>query len=516
MDTRIYVMTHKEYVKPEDDMYISLHVGKALGNDFGYTGDDTGDNISVKNRNYCELTGLYWLWNNVQCDVVGICHYRRYFVRDEDYLKKDYIEEILGDYDIIVPNSSFTKYSTVWEHYEKEHCGKDMQTCRDVIAEKYPDDLEGFDLCMNCNLFSLGNMVITRKAIFDEYCQWLFDILFEVERRTDISEYDAFQARIYGYLSERLFRVWMLNRHYRVKEEEVRMMDPQDANNAIKTVELKYKYTQLMLKYVVDKYKNNSGQQVFCSEPLGVDFKGKIPVWVLWLQGLDQAPELVRMCIKSICTNMPSVAEVKLLTLDNLGQYIRVPDWIIQKVNEGKISLTHFSDIVRMGLLYRYGGMWIDATYYVHRAVEAEFFDREFYTNRLSVPQWRADISRSRWAGNCMLMKPGNLLAKFALECFYEYWKLKDDMIDYYLIDYVIALAYDNLPEVRRMIDDCPYSQPQVFELGKVMNNKWSKEKMEAMTKDTNFFKLSYKVPLVKENVVDDMTFYGYLLKRML
>ena len=125
MDTRIYVMTHKEYVKPEDDMYISLHVGKALGNDFGDVGDDTGDNISEKNRNYCELTGMYWLWKNVKCDIVGICHYRRYFVVDEDFIKKDYIESVLSEYDIIVPGSAMTPGETVGKHYEKEHYWKD-------------------------------------------------------------------------------------------------------------------------------------------------------------------------------------------------------------------------------------------------------------------------------------------------------------------------------------------------------------------------------------------------------
>ncbi len=225
MDTRIYVMTHKEYTKPEDDVYVSLHVGKALGGDYGYNGDDTGDNISVKNRNYCELTGIYWLWKNVKCDVVGICHYRRYFIRENKLLEKKYIEDVLKDYDIITPNSSFTRYASVKGHYEHMHHYKDMELCRVVIEEKYPEYADAFDLCMNCNMFSLGNMVITRKSVFDEYCQWLFDILFEVERRVDISGYDTFQARIYGYLSERLFRVWLLNQRYRVREEEVRMIE---------------------------------------------------------------------------------------------------------------------------------------------------------------------------------------------------------------------------------------------------------------------------------------------------
>ncbi|MBQ4284557.1 MAG: DUF4422 domain-containing protein [Lachnospira sp.] len=517
MDTRIYVMTHKEYVKPEDDMYISLHVGKALGNDFGYVGDDTGDNISEKNRNYCELTGMYWLWKNVKCDIVGICHYRRYFVVDEDFIKKDYIESVLSEYDIIVPGSAMTPGETVGKHYEKEHYWKDMQLCRDVIGEKYPEYLDAFDLCMNCNMFSVGNMVITKKEIYDEYCQWLFDVLFEVEKRCDISEYDTFQARIYGFLSERLFRVWMLNRKYRIREEEMRMLDPQDANNGAKSVELKYKYVSLLLNPLVQKYQRSIEEPVFCSEPLPVDFNGKIPVWVLWLQGMEQAPELVRMCVKSLENNIPKdVAELRVLTIDNLADYIRVPDWIMKKVNEGTISLTHFSDIIRMGLLYRYGGMWIDATYYVNRPMHKGMFEREFFTLRQAKSKWRADIVQARWAGNFLVVKPGNLLAKFVLEAFYEYWKVSDKMIDYFLIDYVIALAYNTLPQVKEMIDNCPYSEPQIFELAEVLNSKWSQEKIEALTADTAFFKLSYKVPVAKENVVGEKTFYGYLVETVL
>ena len=83
MDTRIYVMTHKKIEEIPDSMYITMQVGKKGKEDFGYLGDDTKDHISEKNPFYCELTGIYWLWKNIDCDVIGICHYRRYFVKDE-------------------------------------------------------------------------------------------------------------------------------------------------------------------------------------------------------------------------------------------------------------------------------------------------------------------------------------------------------------------------------------------------------------------------------------------------
>ena len=78
MDIKILVATHKAYWMPEDDVYMPVHVGREGKQDLGFNGDNTGDNISLKNANYCELTGLYWAWKNLQCDYIGLCHYRRF------------------------------------------------------------------------------------------------------------------------------------------------------------------------------------------------------------------------------------------------------------------------------------------------------------------------------------------------------------------------------------------------------------------------------------------------------
>ena len=212
MDTRIYVCTHKQYTKPESPLYHSLHVGRAISEDLGYEGDNTGDHISERNKSFCELTGLYWIWKNVQCDIVGICHYRRYFIKDEDFLKQEEIEHLLTNgYDAILPTSSFTHYKNTREHYAHEHYIKDLDVLRKILSDLSPESLPAFDLSLSCNLLSAWNMLITRKEIFDEYCSWLFPILFEAEKRIDISSYDTFQGRLFGYLSERLIRVFFMN-----------------------------------------------------------------------------------------------------------------------------------------------------------------------------------------------------------------------------------------------------------------------------------------------------------------
>lgn len=228
MDTRIYVITHKEIEKLPDELYHPLHVGKKGKQDFGYLGDDTGDEISEKNPFYCELTGLYWIWKNVTCDIVGICHYRRFFLKDGELLNRHYVEELLKKYSIIIPNSRFlAEDDNVYAHYASRHYGKDLDLCREVIGEKCPEYRKAFDFVMETKLVSIGNMWITRKDIYDRYCRWLFDILFEVENRLDMTGYDAYQQRVFGFLSERLLRIWLIMQRERIWEENVEQMEIQ-------------------------------------------------------------------------------------------------------------------------------------------------------------------------------------------------------------------------------------------------------------------------------------------------
>ena len=116
MDIKILVATHKKYDMPSEDIYLPIHVGREGKEDLGYQGDNQGENISLKNSNYCELTGLYWAWKNLQCDVIGLSHYRRYFTDKSKFevaknknnkmdliLNKQDIDKILKNADIIVP-----------------------------------------------------------------------------------------------------------------------------------------------------------------------------------------------------------------------------------------------------------------------------------------------------------------------------------------------------------------------------------------------------------------------------
>ncbi len=518
MDTRIYVCTHKQYTKPEDPLYRSLHVGRAISEDLGYEGDNTEDHISERNKSFCELTGLYWVWKNVQCDIVGICHYRRYFIENEDFLTASRIETLLsGDYDAILPTSSFTHYKNTRDHYAHEHYEKDLLTLREILSELSPESLPAFDLSLNCNLMSAWNMLITRKEIFDEYCSWLFPILFEAEKRIDISSYDTFQGRLFGYLSERLIRVFFLNHTYRIYETEVRLMNPEDAYNQAKRKDSVEKLLRLKIHDLLTIYQ--SGNHVNLVEPqiIEKDFHGKLPIWVCWWQGFQDAPALVQVCRDSWQRHLPAdLIEIHEITFDNYQDYVSFPDWINKRYQDGHISLTMLSDILRMELLYRYGGLWMDATYYLAKDFPREYLSdsQPFYTIRSESAHWKTDITEGKWSGNFLKTAPGALLPQFVLNAFYYYFIENEDPADYFMIDYFIRIAYESFPDVQNAIDSCPCSQPEVITLQKLLAESYSELQYQALTEETSVFKLNYRVNVPEKTLLDKDTFWGHLLHK--
>ena len=219
MDDRkivVIVAMHKTYRTPTDSIYYPLHVGRALAEEIGIPGDNTGDNISCLNSNFCELTGMYWAWKNVKSDYVGLVHYRRYFCLNKKFkdpfdniLTQGQLRPILKNYSVIVPKKRQYYIETLYSHYahtfQKEH----LDVARDVIRNKFPEFLDSFDRVMKRRWGYMFNMMIMEKRLFDEYCFWLFSILFAIKQFNVTPELKGFEGRFYGRISERLFNVWL-------------------------------------------------------------------------------------------------------------------------------------------------------------------------------------------------------------------------------------------------------------------------------------------------------------------
>lgn len=211
----MYVVTHKEYdSKILTTDYKILQVGSFRGHIKADCFDDEGDNISPKNPNYCELTGLYWLWKNCNDSYIGISHYRRYFTHDfraKKAITPDEMEVLLDKYDIVLPFHATYKKTIAEDYAEISGKKEDLVRVGNIIKRLYPDYYGTYQQYLNSKSGTLYNMMIIKKDNFDRYCQWLFGILFDLEKEIDLSEYNDYQKRIYGFLAERLLNVWVLH-----------------------------------------------------------------------------------------------------------------------------------------------------------------------------------------------------------------------------------------------------------------------------------------------------------------
>lgn len=215
---KIYIVTHKKFKPPVDPMYVPIQVGKQnTKKNLNILSDDTGDNIAYKNANYCELTALYWIWKNeMQADIIGMCHYRRYFTRlkwsnkTKYFLKEKNILKILNEHTMIIPKKvSLGNYSVKDWYVKCDGKEKDLKTTEAVLNELFPEYAESYRRVLQQNEAFYCNMFIMKKTLLNKYCTWLFSILELVESRTDLKNYTPVEARIYGYLSEILLNVWV-------------------------------------------------------------------------------------------------------------------------------------------------------------------------------------------------------------------------------------------------------------------------------------------------------------------
>lgn len=226
----VYTCYHKPFFTPQSDILVPIQVGKSRSNvDLNITSDNTGDNISEKNPHFCELTATYWIWKNSKADVVGLFHYRRFlnFVNedtcfnhfDNDFCSKygitsDNINFILSDYDLILPKIKHKRKcnASLYEQYNSDHVGTDMDCVLQVIDERYPEMAKVAHKVIKEGKETYStNILICRKDIFDKYASWLFGVLFEVEKRIhhDVLLRDAYQQRVYGFLAERMMTIFV-------------------------------------------------------------------------------------------------------------------------------------------------------------------------------------------------------------------------------------------------------------------------------------------------------------------
>lgn len=239
-NTKIFISNHTLAKRIDSKIYTSIQVGRANAiNILDMLGDNTGDNISMLNHNFCELTAIYWVWKQYQeigePDYIGFMHYRRHFLfGNKNYqpnfyglvkfekIDKKYIEEdictddkvnaIINNYDAIIPQA-INVQETVGQknnyiHYKYYHNIADYQKTIDIINKKYPEMMKYVNEYNNSQNAYFLNMFIFKKDIFFDYCEWIFSILFELFEEIDLTN-NTYQDRVFGFISERLTGIYI-------------------------------------------------------------------------------------------------------------------------------------------------------------------------------------------------------------------------------------------------------------------------------------------------------------------
>lgn len=224
--------------------------------------------------------------------------------------------------------------------------------------------------------------------------------------------------------------------------------------------------------------------------PVPEDMANKI--WMCWWQGEENAPALVRACIESVRRNAYG-REVIVITDDNLHDYVDMPAWLEDKVWQGIVTRTNLSDFLRLSLLSRYGGLWLDATFYCSGELSGPVYEAPMFT--VKRPDYaHGSIACGMFAGYSLGCDSNSRrLFAVARDYYLEYWKRSSFMVDYLLIDYLIILAQRHCPEANGALEAVVPNNPQCDELIKVLGDPFDAGEWERLKKDTQLFKLTWK-----------------------
>lgn len=240
----------------------------------------------------------------------------------------------------------------------------------------------------------------------------------------------------------------------------------------------------------------------------------KIPIWCCWWQGKEKMPELVRLCHDRLQQVIPEdKAELHLITLDNYESYAELPEHIMKKFEQGIITMTTLSDVLRFHLLCKYGGYWLDATVFFTGDIPQEYFTGQFFCQRMADPvKCRREACKGNWCGFSMAGSADHVIFRYMKDAFSMWWKDYDDIVDYVLIDYLLLSGYKYIPEITKTINSVPDNNEDIFEMYQVLNQPYSEELYERVTRKNVMHKLTYKMELHKETEDGQRTLYGYLM----
>lgn len=256
---------------------------------------------------------------------------------------------------------------------------------------------------------------------------------------------------------------------------------------------LKRKYV-----YVLSKFNQRYTEQPHCESRI---------LWLFWWQGMESAPELVQKCYESVKAYLGKDWEIILITENNYKEYVAFPEHILQKLDNGQITLTHFSDLLRLELLINHGGLWLDATVLCTSGdIPKSILSSDLFVYQMQKPG--ADGHATIMSSWCMYARTNNKILMATRELLYEYWKKNTKMDDYFLLHQFFTIACEYYPEEAKRIPPFCSSIPHILLLH--LFEQYDKQYWSDLKRMTCFHKLSYK--LDKEDMEKEGTYYKMII----
>lgn len=277
------------------------------------------------------------------------------------------------------------------------------------------------------------------------------------------------------------------------------------SSSAAKTIANKHKivleYLEAEQSDIIEKYRNIKETP---SKQTTVRY-----IWSLWWQGEETAPELVKACLARLRRNANG-AKLIVITKNNYKEYVEIPEYILEKREKGYISFAQLSDILRFTLLEKYGGLWLDSTIYTSKPIPKEYFSYPFFSQHT---KWSEScfVQHNLWHGFSIGSQPGGKLVSFAKEMFYDYWIDHDVLVDYFMIDYILMIAYNQFPDIKDEIDSLPYSSERLYDLVTVLSSEYDKDYFENLMDECIFSKLNWHASY-KTTANGKDTYYSHII----
>lgn len=230
-------------------------------------------------------------------------------------------------------------------------------------------------------------------------------------------------------------------------------------------------------------------------------------IWICWLQGIENAPDLVKVCYESVCENLQDW-DIVVVTSDNLKEYIDLPSYIMEKWNKGMISNTHFSDILRVELLTSYGGLWLDSTVLCTGKVPNYIEESELFIYQCLKPGLDGHcIIGSSWL---IYSESNNIVMHTVRLLLFEYWKENNRLVDYFLLHHFISITLRYLRGEWNKIPKVPNDLPHILLLQ--MFEVYDDKKYTHIKQFVPFHKLSYKFN--ENDTKIEGTFYDNIISK--